>query len=62
MAADELRVRDAQLEARDWPLLDSALTVSEAPGGVAIEVRMGVTEPGCMMGASFELERERAHE
>ncbi len=37
-----------------------ALSVNEAPGGVAIEVRIGVTEPGCMMGASFAIKaRER---
>ena len=36
------------------------LAVSEAPGGVAVEVRIGVTEPGCMMGASFAIKaRER---
>jgi len=36
------------------------LSVSEGPGGVAIEVRIGVTEPGCMMGASFAVRaRER---
>jgi len=36
------------------------LSVREAPGGVAIEVRIGVTEPGCMMGASFAINaRER---
>lgn len=30
------------------------------PEGVAVEVRIGVTEPGCMMGASFALKaRER---
>jgi len=37
-----------------------ALSVKEAPGGVAIEMRIGVTEPGCMMGASFAIKaRER---
>jgi len=36
------------------------LSVNAAPGGVAIEVRIGVTEPGCMMGASFAIRaRER---
>ncbi|MGI8513032.1 MAG: metal-sulfur cluster assembly factor [Solirubrobacteraceae bacterium] len=36
------------------------LSLTEAPGGVAIEVRIGVTEPGCMMGASFAIRaRER---
>ncbi len=36
------------------------LSLNEAPGGVAIEVRIGVTEPGCMMGASFAIKaRER---
>ncbi len=37
-----------------------ALSVDQAPGGVAVEVRIGVTEPGCMMGASFAIRaRER---
>lgn len=36
-----------------------ALSVNEAPGGVAIEVRIGVTEPGCMMGASFAIKARR---
>ncbi|MDP9189293.1 MAG: iron-sulfur cluster assembly protein [Actinomycetota bacterium] len=37
-----------------------ALSLSDAEGGVAIEVRIGVTEPGCMMGASFAVKaRER---
>jgi len=37
-----------------------ALSVSRAAGGVAIAVRIGVTEPGCMMGASFAIKaRER---
>jgi len=37
-----------------------ALCMTEVPGGVAIEVRIGVTEPGCMMGASFAVRaRER---
>ncbi|MBA2343351.1 MAG: DUF59 domain-containing protein [Thermoleophilaceae bacterium] len=37
-----------------------ALSVDQAPGGVAVEVRIGVTEPGCMMGASFAIKaRER---
>jgi len=36
------------------------LSVSDVPGGVAVEVRIGVTEPGCMMGASFAIRaRER---
>lgn len=36
------------------------LSVNQAPGGLAIEVRIGVTEPGCMMGASFAIKaRER---
>jgi metal-sulfur cluster biosynthetic enzyme len=36
------------------------LEVREAPGGVAVEVHIGVTEPGCMMGASFAIRaRER---
>lgn len=36
------------------------LSVKAVPGGVAIEVRIGVTEPGCMMGASFAIRaRER---
>lgn len=30
-----------------------SLTVTDVPGGVRIEVAIGVTEPGCMMGASF---------
>ena len=36
-----------------------ALSVTEAAGGVAIAVRIGVTEPGCMMGASFALHARR---
>jgi len=37
-----------------------ALSVDQAPGGVAVEVRIGVTEAGCMMGASFAIKaRER---
>ena len=36
------------------------LSLSEQPGGVAVEVHIGVTEPGCMMGASFAIRaRER---
>ncbi len=36
------------------------LQVREAPGGVEVEVHIGVTEPGCMMGASFAIRaRER---
>ncbi len=36
------------------------LVVSEAEGGVAIALSIGVTEPGCMMGASFVVRaRER---
>ncbi len=36
------------------------LEVRDAPGGVAVEVHIGVTEPGCMMGASFAIRaRER---
>jgi len=36
------------------------LTVTDARGGVAVGVRIGVTEPGCMMGASFAIKaRER---
>lgn len=36
------------------------LSVSHAPGGAAIEVWIGVTEPGCLMGASFAVRaRER---
>lgn len=43
----------------DMGLLRS-LSVKEVPGGAAIEVRIGVTEPGCMMGASFAIKaRER---
>ena len=30
-----------------------SLAVSDVPGGVRVEVSIGVTEPGCMMGASF---------
>jgi metal-sulfur cluster biosynthetic enzyme len=36
------------------------LSLTEQPGGVAVEVHIGVTEPGCMMGASFAIRaRER---
>jgi len=36
------------------------LSVTNEPGGVAIVVRIGVTEPGCMMGGSFAIKaRER---
>jgi metal-sulfur cluster biosynthetic enzyme len=36
------------------------LEVRDAPGGAAVEVHIGVTEPGCMMGASFAIRaRER---
>jgi metal-sulfur cluster biosynthetic enzyme len=36
------------------------LEVRHVPGGVAVEVHIGVTEPGCMMGASFAIRaRER---
>ncbi len=36
------------------------LRMRDAPGGVAVELRIGVTEPGCMMGASFAIKaRER---
>lgn len=36
------------------------LSVKEAPNGLAVELRIGVTEPGCMMGASFAIKaRER---
>jgi metal-sulfur cluster biosynthetic enzyme len=37
-----------------------ALALSEEPGGCAIVVRIGLTEPGCLMGASFAAQaRER---
>jgi len=37
-----------------------ALSVEQVRGGVAIVLRIGVTEPGCMMGASFAIKaRER---
>ena len=29
------------------------VTVREAPDGAVVRVRIGLTEPGCMMGASF---------
>jgi metal-sulfur cluster biosynthetic enzyme len=29
------------------------VTVRQAPEGAAVRVRIGLTEPGCMMGASF---------
>ncbi len=36
------------------------LRLTETPDGVAVHVRIGVTEPGCMMGASFAISaRER---
>jgi len=36
------------------------LSVHETPAGMEIELRIGVTEPGCMMGASFAIKaRER---
>ncbi len=36
------------------------LAITDVPGGVAVEIRIGVTEPGCMMGASFAIKaRER---
>ncbi len=37
-----------------------ALEVEATPAGAVIQVRIGVTEPGCMMGASFAIgARER---
>jgi metal-sulfur cluster biosynthetic enzyme len=37
-----------------------SLSVVETTGGVSVAVRIGVTEPGCMMGASFVVRaRER---
>jgi len=37
-----------------------SLSVRPIAGGLAVEVRIGVTEPGCMMGASFAVKaRER---
>jgi metal-sulfur cluster biosynthetic enzyme len=29
------------------------ITIREAPGGATVLVRLGLTEPGCMIGASF---------
>ncbi|WP_162186154.1 metal-sulfur cluster assembly factor [Amycolatopsis jejuensis] len=29
------------------------VSVSQGPGGAAVRVRVGLTEPGCMMGATF---------
>jgi metal-sulfur cluster biosynthetic enzyme len=38
------------------------LAITEAPGGVAVALRIGVTEPGCMMGASFAIRAREALE
>ncbi len=36
------------------------LTLVRSPGGLAVRLSIGVTEPGCMMGASFVVKaRER---
>jgi metal-sulfur cluster biosynthetic enzyme len=32
------------------------LSVHEEPGGAAVRLRIGVTEPGCLMGASFAVQ------
>lgn len=32
-----------------------SLELRETPDGAAVRVRIGVTEPGCMMGASFAI-------
>ncbi len=37
-----------------------SLELEDTPDGVAVRVRIGVTEPGCLMGASFAISaRER---
>ncbi len=36
------------------------LAIHAGPGGVAVQLRIGVTEPGCLMGGSFAVQaRER---